>query len=188
MNKYVEHLKAKNPMINRVLCEQEKCKWEITQGVRYKTVSDTSAYEMSCPLVRILTWADLSSLLILAAALVPAATPPMTTTFMNLASIYQSSTTSHKAERLQQHICRQQKRDAQMAGWRNYRRNILQIRIYSSRLKLDTQERGIQQSGISSAYVLVSCYKSIFLNAHPADAATELADAKETAPRRRKAA
>lgn len=48
MNKYVEHLKAKNPMINRVLCEQEKCKWEITQGARYKTVSDTSAHEMSC--------------------------------------------------------------------------------------------------------------------------------------------
>ena len=48
MNKYVEHLKAKNPMINRVLCEQEKCKWEITQDARFKTVSDTSAYEMSC--------------------------------------------------------------------------------------------------------------------------------------------
>lgn len=47
MNKYVEHLKAKNPMINRILCEQEKHKWEITQGARYKTVSDTSAYEMS---------------------------------------------------------------------------------------------------------------------------------------------
>lgn len=47
MNSYLEELKARNPMISRILCEQEKCKWEITRGARYETVSDTSAYELS---------------------------------------------------------------------------------------------------------------------------------------------
>lgn len=47
METYVEKLKAKNPMINQILCEQERHKWEITRGSRYKTVSDTSAYRES---------------------------------------------------------------------------------------------------------------------------------------------
>ena len=47
MNSFTEKLKASNPAICQILCEQEKHKWEITKGVHYKTVNDTSSYEVS---------------------------------------------------------------------------------------------------------------------------------------------
>lgn len=41
MNRIIENLKVNNPAIYQILQEQEKQKWEITSGTRYKTVSDT---------------------------------------------------------------------------------------------------------------------------------------------------
>lgn len=47
MESYLEKLKADNPIIGKILREQEKNKWEITQGRQYKTVSNTSASKVS---------------------------------------------------------------------------------------------------------------------------------------------
>ena len=41
INRIIENLKVNNPAIYQILQEQEKQKWEITSGTRYKTVSDT---------------------------------------------------------------------------------------------------------------------------------------------------
>lgn len=47
MNSFVERLKVDNPTISQILGEQEKRKWEITKGIHYKTVSNTSSLNVS---------------------------------------------------------------------------------------------------------------------------------------------